>query len=133
MKTLIFIIGEPQRQRAVDIIARLPLLPAHEVVIRERKSKRSLEANALHWKRLDVLRLHLADSTGQFYSAEEIHDYFKRKFLPVRVVEIGGESQVVERTTTKMSTKEFSEFMDLIDRYCATELGLYLPQPGMED
>jgi hypothetical protein len=48
-------------------------------------------------------------------------------------VEIGGESVKVRRTTTKMSTKEFSEFMDAIDRYCIERLNLYLPVPGLTE
>lgn len=133
MKTSLNIIGESQRHRAIEMIAGLPMVPVHEVVIRERKSKRSLDQNALHWKRLDALRLHVADSTGQFYSAEDLHEFFKAKFLDVQMVEVGGDSVKVQRTTTKMNTREFSDFMESIDRYCIDRLGFYMPQPGMED
>jgi hypothetical protein len=125
------LISETVRDRALSVVRSLPL--GHEIVIRPAKSKRSLAANALHWKRLDIIRLHIADSTGQFFSAEEIHEFFKNKFLPVRMVEVGGEEIPCRRTTTKLSKKEMSEFMDMIDRYCVDRLELYLPIPGVEE
>jgi hypothetical protein len=125
--------SEEIRRRASDLIREIPLDVVHEVVIRPYKSKRSLDQNALHWKRMDIIRLHIADSTGQVFSAEDVHEFFKKKFLPVRLIEIGGESVKVRRTTTQLNTKEFSEFMDNIDRYCIEHLQLWLPEPGMEE
>jgi len=119
--------------RACQILRSLPSEPLMEVVIKPHKSSRSLQQNSLHWKRLEVIRMHIADSTGQIFSAEELHEFFKEKFLPARMVEVGGEVVKVPRTTTKLSTKEMSEFMDAIDRYCIERLHLYLPQPGTED
>ena len=127
----IILLTQQHKDRACAALQGLPLEPPMEVVIRPYKSRRSLDQNALHWKRLDIVRMHIADSTGQIFSAEEIHDFFKAKFLPVRLVEIGGEMVKVTRTTTKLTTKEMSEFMDAIDRYCIDRLHLYLPQPGM--
>lgn len=124
---------EENRHRAIECIRNLPLEPASEIRIVAHKSKRSLDQNALHWKRLDVIRLHIADSSGQVFSAEELHEFFKEKFMPAKLVEVGGESVKVRRTTTKLNTKEFSEFMEHIDRYCIERMGLYLPQPGVED
>lgn len=124
--------GELQRSTAVEAIQSLPLDKGPwEVVIRKAKTKRSNDQNSLHWKRLDIIRLHVADSTGQFYSAEELHEYFKKKFLPVRFIDIDGEQVKVSRTSTKLTTSEFSEFMDHIDRYCIEHLNLYLPTPQM--
>lgn len=123
----LIIINEQVRRRGIEIFQTIPLLPVHEVVFKVHKTNRNNSQNALHWKRLDIIRLHIADSTGQIYSAEDLHEFFKSKFIPAHVVEVGGFSEKITRTTTKLNTKEFSEFMDQIDRYCIERLNLYLP------
>ena len=131
MKHKIKIIGDIQRQHAIEMIKLLPLDVIHIIRIEEYKPTRNLEQNALHWKRLDIIRLHIADSTGQIFSAEDLHEFFKSKFLPAHIVEIGNESIKIVRTTTNKNTKEFSEFMDQIDRYCIERLNLFLPTREM--
>lgn len=131
MKKSIKVIGEIQRQHAIEMIKLLPLDVIHIIRIEEYKPTRNLEQNALHWKRLDIIRLHIADSTGQIFSAEDLHEFFKSKFLPAHIVEIGNESIKIVRTTTNKNTKEFSEFMDQIDRYCIERLNLFLPTREM--
>jgi len=129
-----FVIRDVQIARtACEAVYSLRPDDLHEVVIKPYKSKRSLDQNALHWKRLDVLRKHLAESTGQQHSAEELHDWFKTKFLDVRLIEVGCETLKVQRTSAALNVKEFTEFMDHIDRWCIEHLHLYLPQPGQED
>ena len=131
MKHKIKIVGDIQRQHAIEMIKLLPLDVIHIIRIEEYKPTRNLEQNALHWKRLDIIRLHIADSTGQIFSAEDLHEFFKSKFLPAHIVEIGNESIKIVRTTTNKNTKEFSEFMDQIDRYCIERLNLFLPTREM--
>ena len=131
MKTTLRIINSEVKNRALLIIRALPLDVIHIVEIKEYKSNRSKDQNALHWKRLDIIRLHVADSTGQIYSAEDLHEFFKAKFLPVHMVDVGGLTEIVGRTTTNLNTKEFAAFMDSIDRYCIDLLNLYLPTPEM--
>ena len=131
MKHSIKVIGETQRQHAIECIKRLTLEPIHIIEIKEYRKNRSLEQNSLHWDRLDVIRLHIADSTGQVYSQEELHDFFKSKLLPIKFIDVGGEIVEVRRSTKKLNTKEFSEFMDHIDRYCIERLNLFLPTPEM--
>jgi hypothetical protein len=122
---------ETARQRAIAAVQNAP--EGMEVIVKPHKSTRSIQQNSLYWKWLDIIRLHIADSTGRFFSAEELAEWFKAKFLPARVVEIDGESISCRRTTTKMNTAEMADYLNMIDRYCVDSLGLYLPQPGMED
>lgn len=129
----IIITTEMQRIRALEAIRAFPLVPTQSVEIKPHKSTRSTAANNLYWKWLDMIRLHVADSTGETYSAEELHEWFKKKFLPARLVEISGEVVPVPRTTTKLNTAEMSAFMESIDKYCVTSLNLFLPSPGTPD
>lgn len=119
------------RQRAIAAVQNAP--EGMEVIVKPHKSTRSLQQNSLYWKWLDLIRLHIADSTGNFFSAEELAEWFKAKFLPARVVDLNGEAIPCRRTTTKLNTAEMADYLNMIDRYCVESLGLYLPQPGMED
>jgi len=91
------------------------------------KSSRSLEQNKLLWKWLDIIRMHIADSGGALFTAEELHEFFKAKFLPSRVVEINGEAIRCRATTTKLNTKKMSVYLESIDRHAADSLHLILP------
>jgi hypothetical protein len=127
------LINEQVRRRALDILATLPLEPRQEIIIRPAKSKRSLNQNSTYWGWIDAIRLHIMDSTGQAYSKDEVHDFLRAKFLPTRVVEIGGETKASVESTTKLSVKDMSEYMDKIDHYCVQSLGLYLPLPNSDE
>lgn len=121
------------KQRAISLIEGLPVEDVHEVIIRPYKSKRSLEQNNTYWMWVDRIRVHIADSTGVFYSGEEVHEWLKKRFLAVRIVEIGGEAHQCTATTTKLNTKEMTEYLDTINNFCASELVLFLPLPGVDD
>jgi hypothetical protein len=130
LKRKFIVQNESIRDRALAAVRELPL--GMEVAIKPHKSSRSLQQNNLYWKWLDIIRMHIADSTGKIFSAEELAEWFKAKFLPARIVEIDGEAIPCRRTTTKLNTAEMAAYLDAIDRYCIDSLGLYLPQPGQE-
>ena len=131
MKTQIIIRSHDLKSRAISLVDSLSLDELHEVIIRPYKSKRSLDQNNLYWSWVDKIRIHVADSTGNFFLGDEIHEWLKAKFLPVRVVEIEGVAVKCAATTTKLNTKEMSEYMEMIERFCGSEMGLFLPLPGV--
>ena len=131
MKPSKFIIrNDSVRDRAISAVREAP--EGMEINIKPHKSSRSLSQNNLYWKWLDLIRLHIADSTGKIFSAEELAEWFKGKFLPARIIELDGEAIPYRRTTTKLNTADMAAYLDSIDRYCVQSLGLYLPQPGQE-
>jgi len=118
-----------------------------EILIRPYKRNRTREQNNLYWKWLSVIE---AD-TGQ--DAEELHEYYKGKFLArilvrdnekyaemserVKKVRADGYHEIADQmrahimfmtSTSALTTKQFSEYMDMIDRDAA-EVGITLPQP----
>lgn len=94
-----------------------------EAVIREHKSKRSLQQNALYWKWLSIIGNHIGSDK------DEMHRTFAIRFLGPELFVVDGKQYVGAKSTTKLSTKEFSEYMDMIHA-TAMELGLTLPQPN---
>lgn len=129
---MIFILAhDTARARAVQAVKDAPA--DFECIVRKAKSKRSLQSNALYWKWIDCIRLHVMDTTGQAYSSDAMHEFFKAKFLPTVTVEIMGEVQRGRLSTASLNTAEMSEYMEKIDRYCADSLHLFLPSPNVPE
>jgi hypothetical protein len=94
-----------------------------EVVIREYKKSRSDRQNNMYWGWLKII----SDETG--YTTEELHEYMKGNFWGYREAEIFGEKRMIPKSTTKLSTKEFNEYLDKVTAF-ATSIGIKLPLGG---
>jgi hypothetical protein len=128
---------------AFQLMKDLDLDGSKEVVIRDYKSKRSLEQNALYWRWLEVI----SEQTG--YSVDELHNRFKRLYmLQVYLAEpktkkqqdwIGlydmikedGTNATIERALDTISTtwadvEQFKEYMDRIEQFCISK-EIHLP------
>jgi len=104
-----------------------------EVTIKPYKKSRSHEQNALLWKWYGEIRNHLAETTGEQYQNEDIHEFMKDKFLDRKAVTIAGDVRIVAGSTAKLNTSDMHEYLNRLDIYCADELGLMLTQPGVCD
>lgn len=119
---------ERDRQRAMKTIYEMRIDPAHpkEINIGEHKKKRSLSQNALMWKWInEVVDIVCAD-TGN--DADQIHFWFKEKFLSPTVIEVRGQS-VEYRTTTNLTAEEMSAYMSRIHAFVTQELEIRLTLP----
>jgi hypothetical protein len=121
------VIRDPQmRARVAELIGSLDLSKPWKVTVEPYRKARTLSQNALMWKWHGEVVKAVCRETGN--DADDIHEFFKRKFLTPKVVEINGET--VERyTTTTLTAGEMSEFMNRIYAFVTTELGLLLPLP----
>lgn len=100
--------------------------------VKEYKVNRRVEQNNLHWKRLEIL----ANECG--YSKNELHKYFKYQFIAVPLfrslnrelpeltidkhIQLSKESDLMQNvniliTSTKLNTKEFTNFMNEIEKW----------------
>ena len=111
------------RLEAIELVSNLDLTKVHHVKITCKRGKRSISANNLYWMWLTCLE----DETGQ--DKEDLHDFFKQKYL-------GTESRlcfgiVYNRTvtTTILDDKQFSQYLKKIQIFASTELGITLPNP----
>jgi len=91
--------------------------------ITEKKNKRTLDQNALLWLWLTCIE----NETGT--DKDDLHEYFKGKFLGFKQNVFNGESYDVRLTTKKLNTAEFTEYLNKINQFASTELGIYLPNP----
>lgn len=99
-----------------------------QIEIKPYRKQRTLSQNALYWKWLEIIGADLG------YDRDEIHDILREKFLPVSCETILG---VTRRRLTSTSHPDFttammSEYMAAIERFCATDLDIYLPHPDDE-
>lgn len=86
------------------------------------RDTRSLRQNKFLW---GVVLATIAEATGN--TTEDLHEYFKTKFLPRRFVVLNGKEQEVTKTTTTLTTDEFSKYLEQLAAFAATELGITIP------
>lgn len=108
------------RHKIDNYVSRLPEGTQFELIIKPVEDTRSLKLNRTYWMYLTMV----GDELG--YTKHEMHMYFKMKFL-CENIEVNGESILDCKSTSKLSTKEFCEYLEKIFRYCAQQIGLVLP------
>ncbi len=90
-----------------------------EIVVRRMRSQRSLQQNAFYWGVIiEILAAHFG------YEPQEMHEALKFKFLRIHENELP-----TVRSTTKLSTKEFGEYVDRVIRWAAQN-NVYIPLPN---
>ena len=114
------------KQKAIEAIQRLDESKVWVLDIVEKKSKRSITQNALYWAWLTVIE----DSTGN--DKEDLHEYFKQKLLGYEISEVLNETIERLKTTTKLNTKTFTDYLEGIRVFAAVELGIRLVTPQEE-
>lgn len=115
--------GDAERQAVKSYLDRLPEGVCYDVDITRHAAIRSNPQNNLYWKWVGIV----ARETGN--DSDMVHKVFAGKFLGRDIVEVFGQKVSKVRTTTKLSTEEFSTYLDQIDAFCATELKIILPHP----
>lgn len=122
MNPAVFILdNEQKRERCAKRILALPLDgQVWDVRIQEWEPRRSVDAN----RRLWALHKLAADATG--HSVDELHEFMKLKFLPHAQVKVGKEMREVPSRSSKLTVKEFRDFMDQIEAFYISELGVLL-------
>jgi len=93
-----------------------------EVVVRTKKEKRSDPQNRYYW---GVVIEMLSHHTG--YSRDEMHDALREKFLGMERDENG---LVMMKSSARLTTDEFAQYVNNIVRWAAEKLGLYIPDPS---
>ena len=63
------------------------------------------------------------------FEPEEIHDYIKRRFLPVRSEKFDISSG---KSTARLTTLEFVDLIERVQRWAAIDLHCFIPDPNEE-
>lgn len=91
-------------------------------VLTVKRRKRTAAQNRRYWSG-GVLAQVAAQAVvgGRQFSAETWHEQFKRMFIGVEELPDGS---VIGKSSTKLTTAEFSEFCTQVEAYAASELGV---------
>gem|GEM_PF-3436476 len=107
------------RARMAAYCKRLPSGKAIELDLRSPKRHRSGQQNAWYWAALGELSEH----TG--HSPEELHEHFRAEFLTT----VGADGIRQCRSTTALTTAEFSRYIEQCQQFAAERLDWYWPDP----
>jgi hypothetical protein len=110
--------GLDQLQRAADVIRALAPDTRWRIAVSEHRSQRTTEQNKLLW----AIYTEMAENTG--YTASELHEAMKRKFLVPRLVKVGKDEIQVPGSSRELDTKEFSQFVERVAQFASEELGI---------
>lgn len=117
------VVDERGRKAALEYIQKLSLNKKYSIEIKVQREQRSLPQNKLYWLYLACLQ----DETGEH--KDNLHEYFKSKFLGVDERECFGTRFYLPNTTTKLDTLQFKNYLDRIQEFANVELGITLPDP----
>lgn len=117
-----------------QIIANaLRMLDGHkvEIVIRERKKRRSLSQNAFYWGVVIPIVTNHLNEYGANIGPEEAHDFLKQEVMKLRskVALPDGSLAWIIGSSTKLTTSEWEVAIDKI-RAWAAEIELIIPFPN---
>ena len=111
---------------ALEIDQAAPL----EVTIKLYKKNRSLAQNNLLWKWLAEIANHVRSEHGIKTDSISLKEEFQHRFLGyLDYTDSQGWKNPRIRGTSELNTSEFTEFLNQIEIYASSELGLLLPHP----
>lgn len=134
--------SEKAKEHAIKAINRIDVSAKEPIAIHvERKgAKRTKMQNSYLWGWVYAqivlalknggISIPLKDGGEYPYDADILHQIFKRKFLAAgTVVAKNGSELVIERSTTDLSKKEFSDYVRSIDEFCHEFWHITIPAP----
>jgi hypothetical protein len=108
----------------------------YELVIRPIKKSRTLKQNRYYWGVVvELITLEIA-GTNSNVEKHEVHRALARYFLDFdneRIFETGGVTFGERISTTELSTVEFNEYIENIQRWAAEYLNIVIPDPDQTD
>lgn len=110
--------GADELERAAQVIRGLNPSKPWRITIAQHHAKRSPEQNKLLW----AIYTEIAKETGN--DPEDIHEAMKGRFLPPVVVKLGSDEIAVNGSSAKLDTMEFSQFVERVTAFAASELGI---------
>ena len=116
------LITEEDRNQAITALVKIDLSKGYYFELLKRRKVRTISQN-----RLERLWLAcIAEETG--HDSNELHDYFKEKYIEPEEIIIFGEKKIIY-STRNLNTIQFKQFLDKIQTFSSVELGIILPIP----
>jgi len=110
------------KQKVIDYIQKLPD-KKYIVKIELKREIRSYPQNKLMWLWLTCIM----QETGN--DKNDLNEYFKGEYLPTKETIILGKTIKKTVSTRELDSKQFTDYLERIQQFANTELGLILPNP----
>lgn len=94
----------------------------YHLIIKRASEARTIAQNDLMWMWMQCIE----HETGT--PKQDVYSYYCKKFL-MKTIRIGERLEKVYDTTSKLNTKQMSDFMNKVQADAAGELGIQLPIP----
>lgn len=91
-----------------------------DVELRKHRDRRTTDQNKYYWWIMNFV----SAETG--HTPDDLHEFYKHKFLAPKI-EILGETSFGYVTSTKLDTKEFTDYIEQIRQFMQ-DFGIYIPQ-----
>lgn len=95
---------------------------AYTLTFEKVKKHRSNEQNKLMWVWFSCVARSLTEASGTLYTAQNIHDAYCVKFLPITL----PDGTTVTGGTSKLNSEQMTEFLNKVQADAATEYGITL-------
>lgn len=103
------------------------------IEIEIKKAKRSLPQNNYYFGIVVQMVKTAMNEFGNDFSSEETHEFLKAQFNYKEVEITDGHYINVPRSTTKLDTVGFQEFILKIQQFASEMLGIYIPDPNQSE
>lgn len=117
------ILKPPDKDKVKTAIDDLNPDKQYVIEIKIKREQRSIDQNRLYWLWLNCLM----DETGEH--RDNLHEYFKSKFLGAKECRCFDTVFFIPQSTTAQDTKQFTDYLERVRQFAATELNITLPDP----
>lgn len=117
------IANEDDKQALKVYLDKLTEGKTYDVSIKMHRKKRTIDQNNLLFLWINCI----SQETGN--DKDSLHNFFKQKFIGYRTQTIFGKQTFIGPTTKTLDTKQFTDYLEQIQAFAATELGIALPNP----
>lgn len=121
---LLKILLPTDKHKIIEYVERLPDGKQYTVEIKLKRKQRSVDQNRLYWMWLKCIM----DETGEH--KDRLHELFKQRLLGTEEQWALGKYKIfIPRSTTSLDTAEMTAYLERVQQFAATELGIVLPTP----
>lgn len=105
----------------------------HKIHIQSCRPTRSLSQQAYYWGvHIPMFTAWITENWGQATSGLDAHEILKQKYLRKTIIDPNtGEAFDTVRSTTQLSTLEFTQFLEHVEEFLADYCGLVVPPAGV--
>jgi hypothetical protein len=111
------------KQKLFGVLKHLKGLQA--ISIKKHRAQRSGAQLRYYWS---VVVAYVSEETG--FTRDETHQLMGKMFLKYAKLMPDGTEQYFVRSTSSLTTKEMTDYIEQIRTFAITELGVYVPDPN---